>query len=852
MDASNDTGGPSTVVAVTQNENEKPSCHGCRKRKLKCSREVPTCGHCGRLGVICAYDDRKSKPGLKSGAIESLSRRIETLENAVLKGNGIWDKRGGSELSGINSQIGDNMPGGVLNVLSTLCLELCKHNSSLTHNSSEGRPRTAVTTQGDRSQTVDSHLTTIAAGRQNPLSSSSSSPLHTSDSAQPRKRRRLDSCGNPSIELHLPADGVGEDTGLGSLPSQDLLEEVVSAYFTAVQPWLPILHETRFRTRMRDPDELPSLLVVIHGMIVSAIRFARPESHGLSSQQVEAMVNRSRGIVVLTGMDALAVENLQALIMVAFTDIGNGDASRAWSLVGSLTRTVEYLQLTVEPVRHDTQPLLKPMVSLPPARSWVEEEERRRVFWNIFNLDRFCSVATGWNTSLTADDVHRRLPADGGCWHKGEKVTTPYFGIWDRANAKIGNSLKFLPADYSSPEHPSTEPTHAATPACLLPSFSPAARNAPPPDMSTVGAFAYCIEATESLSRVTTFFLQQRINFHDRPEVSSWLTRFKELDLRLVHWKMFLPRQWKDANISRQPELITMDPNLTLAHVTHNTSMILLHQRVAYPPADWANIVKLPSVWSAETCQNAAIETRNITAKYIKYTTKDSPVTNQFAFCAFVAARVLLVHWRYYTSELPEALWLLVDCLDEMARRWRGPGSAQSSASPDRAQHRCLAETYADHIRDLHRRCVADGNFSVDALGYSTVISRDPFPRQSSTQHTRHEDDTYHQPPDSNGHNSGSALRGLLDHSTSSQDGHYPSTQQVQAAPVQSVEYGTPTNDELSNISYMLLDQRFLDMDRVISLENMIFSTDIDHAPHLIGGLGSMNGGDVYSLHHGV
>lgn len=54
------------------------------------------------------------------------------------------------------------------------------------------------------------------------------------------------------------------------------------------------------------------------------------------------------------------------------------------------------------------------------------------------------------------------------------------------------------------------------------------------PDMSTVGAFAYCIEATESLSRVTTFFLQQKINFHDRREVSSWLTRFKELDLRLV------------------------------------------------------------------------------------------------------------------------------------------------------------------------------------------------------------------------------------------------------------------------------------------------------------------------------
>lgn len=170
------------------------------------------------------------------------------------------------------------------------------------------------------------------------------------------------------------------------------------------------------------------------------------------------------------------------------------------------------------------------MVSLPPAQTWVEEEERRRVFWNIFNLDRFCSVATGWNTSLTADDVHRRLPADGGCWHKAERVTTPYFGIWDRSNAKIGNSIAFLPGDYSSPDQAQTQ---APVPqSSVLPQSASAA-----PDMSTVGAFAYCVEATESLSRVTTFFLQQRIDFHDRREVSSWLTRFKELDLRLVQYE---------------------------------------------------------------------------------------------------------------------------------------------------------------------------------------------------------------------------------------------------------------------------------------------------------------------------
>jgi len=50
MDSANDPDGPSAVAAPSAPEIEKPSCHGCRKRKLKCSRELPTCAHCRRLG----------------------------------------------------------------------------------------------------------------------------------------------------------------------------------------------------------------------------------------------------------------------------------------------------------------------------------------------------------------------------------------------------------------------------------------------------------------------------------------------------------------------------------------------------------------------------------------------------------------------------------------------------------------------------------------------------------------------------------------------------------------------------------------------------------------------------------
>lgn len=133
-----------------------------------------------------------------------------------------------------------------------------------------------------------------------------------------------------------------------------------------------------------------------------------------------------------------------------------------------------------------------------------------------------------WNTSLTAADVCRRLPICGGKWFEDEPAVTPYFGIWDRSRAKIGNSITFLPGHYPSPSH------SAGAEGTGTESSSHGQKGSSTVDMSMVGAFAYYVESIESLSQITTYFLQTKIDFNNRQEVSSWLTRFKELDLRLV------------------------------------------------------------------------------------------------------------------------------------------------------------------------------------------------------------------------------------------------------------------------------------------------------------------------------
>lgn len=66
-----------------------------------------------------------------------------------------------------------------------------------------------------------------------------------------------------------------------------------------------------------------------------------------------------------------------------------------------MTRTVEHLQLSFEDDgegadSRSAHRLISRMNFLGPSKTWTEGEERRRVFWNVFLLDRFCSVATGY------------------------------------------------------------------------------------------------------------------------------------------------------------------------------------------------------------------------------------------------------------------------------------------------------------------------------------------------------------------------------------------------------------------------------------------------------------------------
>ncbi|CAO2655751.1 Nn.00g045540.m01.CDS01 [Neocucurbitaria sp. VM-36] len=667
-----------------------PACSSCKKRKLRCSRETPTCAHCLRLSTECVYQP-KQKPGLKPGAVEALARRVAFLEQILLDDAGnIRPKYRPDEVAENGHGFHDENRGEVV-------LEV---QENVRYPNSPPNPRH----NADGSTRDESEICEEEISAMNQLKRKFNQPL---------LGEWLVNREEINISEHLPP--------------QPLLEKVTDFFCVSFHHWIPYIHKRRLQTRVRDGSRDAGLDLVLHALVAVSLRHMDPGVLFMDTDQILHQSKISRLIVEIHSIRSVSVENVQALIFIVFDYLNDGQNQKAWPLIGSLTRTIDYLQLTTEPTTSQSGSLMTPVRLVRPSSDWTELEERRRLFWIIFLLDRFCSVSTGWNTSLTADDVHRRLPADGGYFTREEPVTTPYFGIWNKAAARIGRSLANVPAQYND-EDPAVEQTQGASPNSANGYI----------DASKLGAFAYCVEATESLSQVTTFFLQQRINWQDKEHAVSWLTRFKELDLRLVQWKLFLPPRWKDSNISSDRAVVDMDPNLTLAHITHNTSMILLHHPVAYPPKGWKDYVALPKDCSAQTCELAAVETSNIVDKFLAHT--PIPFVNvQFSFCAFVAAKALLFEHQATQRPLRPEFQRLTRDLWEMSKRWKGKAQRVVDEFPD-GRPCNQAGFYAHNLEQLREACQHDAQFRFDFYDYSGMTI-DPKqhvnPSRKNTPHSR-------------------------------------------------------------------------------------------------------------------
>jgi hypothetical protein len=141
-----------------------------------------------------------------------------------------------------------------------------------------------------------------------------------SETSSFKKRKRDDAQYQDS---HQGWANLDDEGSIPPLPSESILEAIVETYFSKIQPWIPFLHMPSFRLRLKDQRERPKLKVLLHSIVSATMKHLELAEFRIGRVEMKQQVRVSRNVVTLHAMGSLSVENLQALIILAFDYVGN-------------------------------------------------------------------------------------------------------------------------------------------------------------------------------------------------------------------------------------------------------------------------------------------------------------------------------------------------------------------------------------------------------------------------------------------------------------------------------------------------------------------------------------------------
>ncbi|KAF5686543.1 zn 2cys6 transcription factor [Fusarium circinatum] len=189
---------------------------------------------------------------------------------------------------------------------------------------------------------------------------------------------------------------------------EDVLMAVVDSYFTYCQnqPY-SFFHEETFRQGLAQ-HAIPKHLVL--AVMATAVRFcSHPYYSGRALEMSVEYANRSWKLIVsdcFTVGKVAEVSTVQTVALLGLFDFTAGRLRHgsAWVKVGLAVRIAQDCGLMLENAGH---------------LSYSQQEERRRVFWSVYLLDRLVSCGRGRPPAIVDASCHLQLPCDESIWREG-------------------------------------------------------------------------------------------------------------------------------------------------------------------------------------------------------------------------------------------------------------------------------------------------------------------------------------------------------------------------------------------------------------------------------------------------
>jgi len=316
-------------------------------------------------------------------------------------------------------------------------------------------------------------------------------------------------------------------------PPYDLLYGLVDLFFKHIYPWCPILHRQAtlnalFGDASLDEDDR----ILLHAIVATTLRFSSDQR--LTAEKRKHYHQNSKEKVLLYGIEHSSVKSLQALVILSLDVVGCSNGPPGWNLLALITRSIVNLGLSME----NSSPKVAPQyasiytlraIVLPDPTDWIMEESRRRLFWMIYVLDRYATVATAFEFALDEKEIDRRLPCRDDFFTRNASVDTRWFNTSART-------------DYSM--------------------------NQP----ENLGSFSYHVEILGILSRIHNF-LKKPVDITSLSDVEKWQSEYRTLDNALEQWKYNLPPEYGNSARVLAGSGMNKDLNsgLVMLHATFHT-----------------------------------------------------------------------------------------------------------------------------------------------------------------------------------------------------------------------------------------------------------------------------------------
>lgn len=173
--------------------------------------------------------------------------------------------------------------------------------------------------------------------------------------------------------------------------------EIVNSYFKYIHPWFPIIHQRNFRLRLSQSHQAPraatALLLLSLYLVIPTCSSNTTQSN--SETYVYSLCKYLFSFLQLHCEPC--VETVQSGLLLVLYELGSSLVTAASIAIGSCARIAQIMDL-----HSSTSPQTEVAIG-----SWVDQEEKKRVWLGTYMLDRCVNPAIhGFSFSLVTATWH--------------------------------------------------------------------------------------------------------------------------------------------------------------------------------------------------------------------------------------------------------------------------------------------------------------------------------------------------------------------------------------------------------------------------------------------------------------